>query len=275
MTKHLPLNLVKAACIITVIMLLFNCHGFRNKDRIPEKDLVEFLTDLHMANAIVSERRNIDLGYKLDSASLYGSLFGKYGFTKAQFDTAMLYYSNNPEKLKKLMNQVTARLQEMEEAATAEEERLKKADMDIVWSDSTDRKPKQGTMDKIAVDIPIKQGGMYMVSVTVRLFPDDLSVNPGMTLYFYCDDSTTDGRRIYFDKVYYGTQGGEPITYTTTGMLADSTYHRIRGSLADFSNEDTLFNRNIIISDFTVTRKKIGFNGNAVIEKPDKGENPQ
>ncbi|MFO7370356.1 MAG: DUF4296 domain-containing protein [Bacteroidales bacterium] len=266
MIKHLPLNLAKAACIITVIMLLFNCHGFRNKDRIPEKDLVEFLTDLHMANAIVAERRSIDLSYKLDSASLYGALFGKYGFTKAQFDSSMLYYSNNPEKLKKLMNQVTARLEKMEEATIAEEEQLKKGEMDIIWSDSTDLKPKQGTMDKIEVDIPIKQAGMYMVNVTVRLFPDDLSVNPGMTLYFYRDDSTTNGRRIYFDELYYGTQGGEPITYTTTGMLTDSTYNRIRGSLANFANEDTLFNRNIIISDFTVTRKKIGFKGSATLQ---------
>ncbi len=266
MTKHLPLNLAKAACIITVIMLLFNCHGFRNRDQIPEKVLVEFLTDLHLANAIVAERRSIELGYKLDSASLYGALFGKYGFTKAQFDSSMLYYSNNPEKLKKLMNQVTARLEVLENAAVAEEELLKKGEMEIIWSDSTDRKPEQGIMDRLDVEIPISQAGMYMASVTVRLFPDDLSVNPRMTLYFYRDDSTTDGRRIYFDEVYYGSQGGELITYTTTSMLTDSTYRRIRGSLAHFTNEDTLFNRNIIISDFTVTLKKMGFKGDATVQ---------
>jgi hypothetical protein len=263
MIKPLLLNLIKAACIISVILLLFNCHGFRNNERIPEKDLVEFMADLHIANAIIEERRSITLSYKLDSASLYGALFGKYGFTKAQFDTAMLYYSNRPEKLKNLMNQVTARLQVMEDAATAEEKLIKKTDLDIIWRDSTERKPKQGSMDKIAVDIPIKQAGMYVVSVTVRHFPDDLSVNPRMTLYFYRDDSTTDGNRIYFEEVYYGTLGGESTTYTTTSMLADSTYRRIRGSLANFSNEDSLFNRNIIISDFTVTLKKIGFKGDA------------
>ncbi len=263
MIKHLPLNLAKAACIITVIMLLFNCHGFRNRDRIPEKELVEFLTDLHIANAIIAEQSNIDLSYKLDSASLYGPLFGKYGFTKAQFDTSMLYYSNNPEKLKKLMNQVTVRLEEMEKAAIAEEARLKKREMDIIWSDSTERKPKQGTMDKIDVDIPIKQVGTYMVTVTVRNFPDNQSVSSRMTLYFYSNDSTPDGRRIYFDEVFYSIQGGEPITYTTTGILTDSTYSRIRGSLANFSNEDSLFNRHIVISDFIVTRKKSGLKGDA------------
>lgn len=266
MIQHEPFNLAKAACIITVIMLLFNCSGFRGNDRIPEKDLVEFLADLHVANAIVAERRSIELSYKLDSASLYGTLFGKYGFTKAQFDTAMLYYSNNPEKLKKLMNQVTARLEKMEEEAHAEEARMKNADMNIIWSDSTERKPKQGTMDKLDVDIPIRQAGMYMVTVTVRLFPDDLSVNPRMTLYFYRDDTTAEGRRIYFDEIFYGTQGGEPITYTTSAMLTDSTFKYIRGSLANFTNEDSLFSRNIIISDFTVTQKKIGFKGDAPIE---------
>src|SRR5512145_1126343 len=135
MIKRLLLNLAKAACIITVIMLLFNCHGFWGNDRIPEKDLVEFLADLHIANAIVAERRSIELSYKLDSASMYGSLFGKYGFTRAQFDTTMMYYSNNPEKLKKLMNLVTARLEEMEKAAIDQGELLKRADMDIIWSD--------------------------------------------------------------------------------------------------------------------------------------------
>lgn len=259
MIKRLFKCIAKAACFTIVFMLLFNCHGFRGNADISEKKLVEFLADLHIANAIVAEQRVIDLTYQLDSTSLYGSLFNKYGFTKAQFDTAMLYYSKNPEKLKELMNKVTARLQEMEQESLVEEERMKKAELEIVFSDSTERRPRQGTMDKMDVDIPISKAGMYLVSVNVKLFPDDLSVNPRLTLYFCHDDSAVSGRRIYFNEIFYGAQDGESITYTTSGMLSDSTFNRIRGSLVNFSNEDSLFNRNIIISDFTVTRKKIGF----------------
>lgn len=266
MIKPLPFHIAKAACIIIVIMLLFNCHGFRSNKRIAEKDLVEFLADLHVANAIVAEQRRIDLSYQLDSASLYGSLFGKYGFTKAQFDTTMLYYSQNPDKLKNLMNQVTARLQEMEQKTLAEEERMKKAAMEVVWSDSTERKPKPGTIDRIDVDIPIKKTGMYVVTVTVRLFPDDLSVNPGMKLYFYRNDSTAEGKRIYFNEIFYTSRGGDSTTYATSKILNDSSFTHIRGSLANFTNEDTLFNRNIIISDFTVIRKKMEFKGDATVQ---------
>lgn len=263
MIKRSTNYLVKAACITIVFMLLFNCHGFRGNGRISEKELVAFMTDLHIANAIIAEQRTIDLTYKLDSASLYGSLFDKYGFTKAQFDTTMSYYSENPEKLKNLMNQVNARLQEMEQAALAEQERMKKADMDVVWSDSTERRPRQGTMDKLEVDVPITQAGMYMVTVTVQLFPDDLSVNPRMNLYFYRDDSTTFGRRIYFEEVYYTPQGGKSASYTTSSMLADSSFTHIRGSLVNFNNGDSLFKRNIIISDFTITRKKSHLKGDS------------
>ncbi len=265
MTKYLPFHIAKAACIITVIMLLFSCHGFRNS-RISEKELVAFMADLHIANAIVAEYRNVSLTYKIDSASLYGSLFDKYGFTKARFDTTMVYYSRNPEKMKKLMNQVNARLQEMEQEALAEEERLKKAEMEIIWSDSTKRRPRQGTMDKLEINVPITQSGRYMVTVTVWLSPDDLSVNPRMTLYFYRDDSTADGRRIYFNEVNYRPQGGDSVTYSTSKMLADSGFTHIRGSLANFSNGDSLFKRNIIVSDFTVTRRNIGLKNDVPLE---------
>lgn len=266
MIKHLANYLVKAACITIVFMLLFNCHDFHGNGRISEKELVEFLVDLHLANAIVSEQWNIDLTYQLDSASLHGSLFEKHGFTKSQFDTAMLNYSRNPEKLKALMDKVTARLKEMEQKAIVEKEQMKDADMEVVWIDSTEHRPRPGTMDKMDVDIPIRQAGMYNITVTVQLSPDDLSINPRMTLYFYRDDSTVEGQRIYFEEVFYGSQGGHPITYTATGMLGDSSFTHIRGKLINFNNEDSLFKRNIIISDFTVARKKTGLKSDVPLE---------
>jgi hypothetical protein len=258
MVKSLPFYILKAAGIFLVFLLLFSCRDSNRKNRIPEGKFINLLVDLHLGNAIVSEKRSLKITYQLDSASMYGSIFGKYDVTRAQFDSTMLYYSEKPEDFQKVFNKVTAKLKQMEKDVVAEEELALKDKMDVIWQDSQIHNLPLGSGDRLKIDIPINQTGFYTVSATVRLFPGDASLNPRMSVYFYYDDNTPAGNRVYFDEVYYRANSGKPGSYSATKQLIDPKVTHIRGFIANYSNADSLFRRDIVISAIKVTRSKEG-----------------
>jgi len=88
--------------------------------------MVNVLVDIHLADGMADENMRHSSGFVLDSASLYGSVFKKYGVTRAQFDSTMNYYSEHPDDLQKMYNQVTARLKRLEDELEAEQGEEKK-----------------------------------------------------------------------------------------------------------------------------------------------------
>jgi len=112
--------------VLLLIIVLFSCNRIPRRYIIPPKKMVNVLVDIHLADGMADENMRHSSGFVLDSASLYGSVFKKYGVTRAQFDSTMNYYSEHPDDLQKMYNQVTARLKRLEdelEAAQGEEKK--------------------------------------------------------------------------------------------------------------------------------------------------------
>lgn len=112
--------------VLLLIIVLFSCNRIPRRYIIPPKKMVNVLVDIHLADGMADENMRHSSGFVLDSASLYGSVFKKYGVTRAQFDSTMNYYSEHPDDLQKMYNQVTARLKRLEDELEAEQGEEKK-----------------------------------------------------------------------------------------------------------------------------------------------------
>jgi hypothetical protein len=114
--------------LLLVAILALSCTHRRYGDIIPPKKFINVLVDVHLADGIAVENMSIASSQFLDSASLYGSVFKKYGVTRTMFDSTMSFYSEHPDDFQKVYNKVTAKLKRMEDELNArqtEEEKKK------------------------------------------------------------------------------------------------------------------------------------------------------
>jgi hypothetical protein len=143
----------------------------------------------------------------------------------------------------------------MEDALTREKAEMEMANTRIIWqNDSVFVFPQQGA-DRIEINVPIPGPGTYAVSASVKMLPNDASLDPRMTVYFYRDNGTVPGDRIRFPDTRYTLRTGEPKIYRTERSLDSTNYTHIKGYIANYSNADTLFRRNMVVTSIKVTKK--------------------
>ena len=121
--------------LLLAAILALSCSHRRYGDIIPPKKFLNVLVDVHLADGIAVENMSHAKGLLLDSASLYGSVFKKYGVTRTMFDSTMSYYSEHPDDFQKIYNKVTAKLKRMEDELNAiqiEESKKKREIIDTV-----------------------------------------------------------------------------------------------------------------------------------------------
>jgi hypothetical protein len=251
-----------------LILLLLVCCGTKPKGYIiPEKKFVALLVDLHIAESIgLQSRRNIDMVYEVDSASLYGSVFRKHNVTQAMFDSTLYFYTMRPEKFQKIYNSVTANLKHLEENIAEEQKQQELMENEVIWkSDTVYLFPQRGAY-KIPINVPIKGPGIYTVSADVKILPDDISLDPRMSVYFYNNDSASGMKTLNTPDIRYTIRNGDEKTYRAVHRLMDSTFTSIRGFVATYSNSDTVFRRHMVVRNLKVTRKIMDQNPGAGIE---------
>lgn len=244
--------------MVTVLLLLVSCNREARRMVIPEKKLMPFLVDLHLAESVAGQsNRGKEMVYKIDSASLYGSVFRKHGVTMAMFDSTMVYYSIRPEELQEIYNQVHAELRRREDELSLQRQQAETATSEILWQSDNVYMIRGISGNKIEIDIPITGQGIYAVSAVVKILPSDMSLDPRMSLYFYRDDGSGKGRRLRFQEIRYTSRTGEDKTYRTAKRLTEDGYTHLRGYIINFTNGDTLFNRNMLVKDIVVSKRTL------------------
>ncbi len=120
-------------CLLLLMAILaVSCVHRRYGEIIPPKKFVNVLVDIHLADGIAVENMSHAKGAKLDSASLYGSVFSKYDITRTIFDSTMSFYSEHPDDFQKVYNKVTAKLKLMENELNARQEEEDKKSQEII-----------------------------------------------------------------------------------------------------------------------------------------------
>ncbi len=118
MTKKLRFSCGYCLVLLTAVLAMA-CGHRRYGETIPARKFVDVIVDVHLADGIaVNNMSAVNKAPRLDSASLYQSVFDKYGVTRVMFDSTMSYYTHNPDDFQKIYNKVTAKLKRMEDELT-------------------------------------------------------------------------------------------------------------------------------------------------------------
>lgn len=100
---------------IFMLSLLFTWQSCQNRPKnvMNQNDMVEFLTELHkldgslVVNSYTTSEPKANRLY-------YNALFKKYGITKADFDSSMVWYVHNPKRFSKIYSKVVDNLTQFE-----------------------------------------------------------------------------------------------------------------------------------------------------------------
>lgn len=108
--------------IIVMIILVLACA----KNKIPkgiltEKEITPVLVELHLAEAIFTQRYSLEVIRENYQEDLYLSVLKKYKLDQKVFEASVLYYGKHPDKYKPVYDEVLNRLNEMEVKAKAKD----------------------------------------------------------------------------------------------------------------------------------------------------------
>jgi len=104
-------------CLIAIVSV--SC-----KDRVPskypnEKEMTKLLVELHMAEATLSQSTNKSIDGDKQILGSYKFVLDKHNLTKAEFDSALLWYAGHPVIYQRVYDDVIAVLSEEEAASTS------------------------------------------------------------------------------------------------------------------------------------------------------------
>lgn len=246
-----PLTFKITSAIAAFIML--SCG---NGYIIPEKDMVKILTKIYLTDGITFTSSHSNL-YGHDSIAYYEPIILSFGYTTAQFDSSIKYYSKRTEKFDNIFDKVVLELTRLQD-----KEKLQSEPTNIDSSDPNgnlwplkaqwDMAIDHTTNPFLGFDIPVQGLGDYTFSFDAQIFPDDEAVNARHYIFFYFDDNTPVGVRENSILTPY-TKDGNVHSYSYTFTLKNLQITHLKGWLYDNgSNEDT-FKRHAIFSNFKVT----------------------
>ena len=101
MKAILPFFLIALLCL----------SGCRPKEVLSSREMRDLLYDLHRVDGMV-DASNMDWGYDEVLARYYQHVLDKHGVTQAQFDSSLVWYTDNPALFDKIYPKVLARLDE-------------------------------------------------------------------------------------------------------------------------------------------------------------------
>jgi hypothetical protein len=224
-----------------------------SKDILSEKDLINVLTEIHIADGLLTLPKIRKLYEDRDSIMNYLDIIHKNGYTKDQMDRTMRYYfSRNPKKLIKIYDKVLEKLSKMH-ALIEKEITDTNIPAENLWKGSTDISLSyySGTDTLIFDQLHLKPG-TYILGFTLTLFPDDQSVNPRFNAYLCHPDSIDSGKRDYYPSIHF-IKDGLPHYYTFSQLYRPKAHTRLRGSLIDCDNSFNDIFRHGRISDISLT----------------------
>jgi hypothetical protein len=105
--------------LIVVLFAAFGCDRpvyEKPKNLVKEKQMIQMLVDIHLAEAVFNTRRHSDsLLNNTTSEDFYYSVLGKYEVPDSVFEKSFVYYASNPKNFEKMYREVMNRLNEMEQ----------------------------------------------------------------------------------------------------------------------------------------------------------------
>ncbi len=121
---------MKKAIIISLALFLFSCDsGNKTPDYvISHDDMVNIIIDIHLTDGLLTHNKVRRQLAKKDTLNYYDAILNNYGYSRADFDTSVYFYSENINEYDKIYDEVLNSLGEMEtklKQESTEETKLK------------------------------------------------------------------------------------------------------------------------------------------------------
>ncbi|MGE0078554.1 MAG: DUF4296 domain-containing protein [Bacteroidales bacterium] len=240
------------------LLLTVSCSN--KKQIIPEKDMVMILKNVYLIDGSVNMSKKYNLNSK-DSIEYYEPILDSYGYTTAQFDSSIKYYSQQTEIFDEILDRVIIELSKMEEKP--EEKNLSDSLSNQPYDTALNLWPHKTYWDmavdhslnpSLGFDIPVKGFGKYTISFDAQIFADDNSEDTRLYVFFFYDDKSTIGKRI---NSTFKTYPKDSVirNYKYTLELTDSLVTHFNGWLYDHGGERKDLKRHAIFNHLLVTYK--------------------
>lgn len=233
--------------LLLYILVLFvgfsSCDNKKQNEIIKRDTLVKLLVDVHLTDGVLSTKNIYTSHKKFLPSFYYNHIYSKYGTNAAQFDSTILYYSIHSNEFEIIYDEVVDSLNrlETEMRKSLHEKHLLQDTMNL-WTKSVFYRQTKLVDDKFNIDIPISQNGFYTLRLDLKLYNKDKSDSPHLKAYFWKQDSTETGNRLYFDSILY-KKDNQFHSYQTKLELSDSTYTHLKGNLFVTKNKGEYIQR--------------------------------
>jgi hypothetical protein len=94
------------------------------KHLINEKQMIEMLVDVHLADATYLQMRNDSIVKKSSATNFYYSVLEKYHVPDSVFEQSFVFYASNPKQFEKMYREVMTKLSEIEQQFSGRKEEL-------------------------------------------------------------------------------------------------------------------------------------------------------
>lgn len=201
-------NLLSTGLII-LFSLLVSCNLNNDTDIIPREAFINILTELHLADAILTEKGLYDRKLKDSTDSYYNYILVKYNMSRNKFDKSLMHYSHDMKdfsliydevienitiknevfkKRKSIFNVPMIVLDSINLAKSPNKKILGKQEM---WTKKRDWSlPEDGRLNIVKFEKVIYGQSRFELSADIMIFKDDKSVNPTMLTYIFYKDGS-------------------------------------------------------------------------------------
>lgn len=229
---------------------------FKKSELIPAGDMVPVITDLHLADGLLALSEVREHFNNMDSLEHYSLVLKDYGYTLKQFNNTIEYYSDSPKELEKIYKKVLVRLSELESEVKSSD-KIEEKSLANLWKGKTSWElPKDGKQNKIGFQVPVNKPGLYKIIADIIIYPDDQSFDPCITAYFWYDNQTESGYRIYFPNKRI-SKSGNMRTYRITKKILNPKITHLKGFLLDHSEKQGNWEKHITVANFRIEYEPI------------------
>lgn len=244
--------------LITISLLAGACSGRKSKaahrNIIPEKDLISILSEIHLADGLLSLPQINYLYSDRDTIAPYVDIILKYGYTKAEMDQTMrYYYIRNPKKLIEVYDKVLGKLSEMD--ALVDKELPSYRDNIVnLWKERLFYYlPDNLVEDSLQIDFPVNYPGAYHLKFTITIYPDDQTVNPRAGIFYCFPDTATNCKRNYLSEFPF-IKDGRPHTFNFLMILGKTYPVRLKGWFIEQEGQDLFRNKHFRVENIVFSR---------------------
>jgi len=215
------------------------------------------LFDIHLTDGIMTSKNISNRGKEYRPSYYYNSIYKKYNITPDQFDSCVNFYTQNSALYEKIYERLIDSLNRMEtQFRIAMKDSLVVCDTVNLWKGRKRIRLTSKHRKDLSFAIPVSENGIYTVRAMIKRFEDDQSEKPKLEVYFWKEDTTQNGERIYFDEIPIN-RSKDFIKYETQLEYIDSTYKELRGSIISWSNVDSNFTQRIEVKDIMIFNPQI------------------